>query len=35
MDRFFVRQQLNYWPSQVPLIDPNLVIKFIYKKIEK
>jgi SAM-dependent methyltransferase len=35
MDVMFVRQQLGYWPFRVPLIDPNLVIKFIYKNAEK
>ena len=32
LDRIFERQQHTYWPIRVPMIDPNLVIIFIYKK---
>lgn len=35
MDMKFERQQLVYWPFRIPMLDPNLVIKFIYKKAEK
>lgn len=35
MDSELERYQLTYWPFRLPLIDPNLIIQFIYKKAEK
>jgi len=32
LDRYFTRKALHFWPFGLPLIDINLVIKFIYKK---
>lgn len=32
LDRHFSRIKLSFWPFPVPLLDPNLVVRFIYAK---
>lgn len=33
LDQKFKRQKVKYWPLKIPLIDTNLTISFIYKKV--
>lgn len=35
MDIELEKKQHSYWPFRLPLIDPNLIIKFVYEKAEK
>ena len=32
LDRKFTRQALSFWPCRIPLIDANLIGRFIYNK---
>ncbi len=32
LDRRFLRESVEYWPLRVPLLDLNLVLKFVYRK---
>lgn len=32
IDHFFTREHVSYWPLRVPLVDLNLVVRFLYRK---
>ena len=32
LDEFLKRRHISYFPLAVPLIDPNLIVRFMYRK---